>query len=176
MRIHRSICLVPILPHQDLNMSSMYRAAFFGSALIVACVIVLRQYLSPSIPDKADRKRRDLDSETIFKISLRPINLKDDQSPEHEEGQKTEDLVRKAFNVENQVQIQVLSIVNDSFLNAQVGTMCFSKIPGSIDQKRTNQKTLSKSEDLPGISMNVKLDFTGLTPLYSGSIDRESLE
>lgn len=154
----------------------MSRAAFFGSVLGMASVILLCRYLSPPIAEEANNTSRNLDSEIIFKISLRPVNLEDDQNPERDKRQGTERLVRKAFNVDDNVQIQILSIVNDSFLNARVGTLCFSKVPSSIDQTRTNQRALSDSENLPGISVNINLDFNGLTPLYSGSIELQSLE
>ena len=151
-------------------MHSMSRAAFFGSALGIACVIVLCHYL------EAKQKRRNPDSKTMFKISLRPMKLEEDQKPELDKGRETERLLRSAFNVEDEVQIQVPSIFDDLFLNERVGTICFSKIPGSIDQTRANQRILSEDKNLSRTSMNVSLDFTGLTPLYSGSIDTQSSE
>ena len=154
----------------------MSRAAFFGSALVMAGVIVLCHRLSPSIPEAAKDKRQNLDSGTIFKISLHPIKFEDDQNHERDDRQETERLVRKAFNVEDDVQIRILSIVNDTFLNAQVGTLSFSKTPGSIDQTKSNQRTLSDSGDLRGMSVHLSPDFIGLTPLYSGSIELQSLE
>ena len=160
-------------------MSPMSRAVFFGLALGSVWVIVLCRYFEADkkkrdLDSKADEKKRDLDSKTVFKISL-PIKSEEDQKPERHKRQETERLVRRAFNVKDEVQIRVLSIVDDSFLNERVGTMCFSKIPVSIDQSRSNEQTLSNFENLPSISMNVSLDFRGLTPLYSGSIDPQSL-
>ncbi|KAL8783692.1 MAG: hypothetical protein Q9195_009306 [Heterodermia aff. obscurata] len=174
-------------------MSSMSRAAFFGWALAVAGFIALCRHLSPqhdtteddkqgqmfnhqSKAEKTNNKGQDQDFQIIFKVFLRPVTAEDNHKSASDLKQETQDYVRTAFKVDSKVQIKVRSAVVDSFSNARIATLSFSKIPDSIKQDSTTQETISRSKDLPDISLDLNLDFDGLTPLFSGGIEQQSLD
>ena len=184
-------------------MSSNGRVLFFGSVLVVAGMIVLDRYLDSQKQDlddqrkelddqrqeldnqkrdlqnqrqDPDNKRQDLDFQTTFRVFLRPNRSEDTQISELNLKEQTEQLVRKAFDVEKNVQILIGSIVVDFFPNVQIGTLNFSKIPDSIGHTRTVQHTFLSSEKSPCMPVELDLDFFGLTQLSAGSLEPQSLE
>lgn len=138
-----------------------------------------RQILNfQSKPKETNTKRQDQDFQTTFRVFLRPVTLEDDQKTEHDMKRETEELVRKAFDVEDIVQIHVRSIVIDSPLKTQIGTLNFSKIPENIKQTTEKHSISSKVQTSAGLIMHIQLDidFDGLTPFHSGDFDSQSVK
>ena len=156
-------------------MSSRSSITFFSSVLIFAGVIALHRHLNRKRQD-LDKKRQELDSQTTFRVCLHSHRPEGSQKSETDLTEQTQQLVRKAFEVEQNVQILIRSIVIDSLTNKRVGTLNFSKIPDNIRQKRTAQHTLLSSEESPRMSVELDLGFLGLTQLSSGSLGLQALE
>lgn len=119
-----------------------------------------------SQPYAADqpRSRQDLSSETTFRLH---ILGKRDWDRSQIDRARVEQLVRKAFDVTRDTEINVKSLADHPVRQALVATLNFSQIPTKIAQ--TSPLLQEFDEIVEELSLDLDTHFHGFTPLHSGT-------